>query len=1378
MGVSALNFGGLFTRDWLCEGVRETPEWLALTDQTVRDVRIAIRARLDDLLARRNPVEAETETKLVWPVLGALGWAHISVQQNMSVRGRSDVPDALLFADGAADTAASGLEAWQRFRHGAALVEAKRWNRPLDRTESGEQGVPSTQLMHYLNRAEAVTGRRLSWGMLTNGRHWRLYWQNAQSVADDYFEVDLGKVFGLPGCEPELFDDEIDTDHTLRLFLLIFGRDAFVASEAGTTFHARGLNAGKQWEARVARDLSDVVFDKVFPLLVTALPRHDPERPVEIDATYVEAVRASALMLLYRLLFILYAEDRNLLPDEHGPYAEYALTRLRQDIEQRKFDGRDFLESSRTIWARLETIFEAISVGNDELGIPPYNGGLFDSANAPLLARVRLPDTVIGKVVWLLSHRLATPRPAYINYRDLTVQQLGSIYESILEYAVEPDGNGGVKPKSDNTARHRSGSYYTPEDLVALIIERAVGPLVAERTQAFVDAVAAGTTGAALEALDPASRILDLKIVDPAMGSGHFLVSLVDWLSDRVLAAIADAEKEATGYTSPLLARIAALRDDILARAAERGWPIVAEQLDTPHIVRRMVLKRCVYGVDLNPMAVELAKVALWLHSFTVGAPLSFLDHHLRCGNSVLGAWVRPTTLWLANRGALMINPHLARIDNIARTMEQIETINDNDIGQVEESKALFGTVSEAVAPLDALFSMIEADALMGVFADAPARIRETAEQIERVGRKTVAQMADTTDAEKALKAAALAKVEKALAKASEAERRFARAEAFKMVLEGSFGDPTAIAAGTTVINADNRRGETAAELVGEAHQLAAEHRYFNWEIAFPGVWADLQSERRTGGFDAVIGNPPYVRQEMISAIKPALRRGYASYAGTADLYVYFYEQGLKLLRPGGRMAYVVTNKWLKAGYAEGLRRMFADDAWVEFMADFGHAKRFFPDADVFPCVIAVRKPDPALPAPDEFDLSVIPRNDVPQEKLSEAVTAASYRARRDTLTAEPWTLEPPDVAALLNKIRANGVPLADYAGLKPYRGVLTGFNEAFLIDTATKERLIRDDPHAAEIIKPYLRGQDIDRWVPDWAGLWMILMKSSNDFAWPWAKAPTEQEAEAQFKTAYPSLHAHFQKFESFVDPESGKRKGLRHREDHGRFWWELRPCAYYDAFAKPKIVFTEITWSASFALDVDERLINNTGYLLTTDDLALVANLNAPIAWWYGWRKAVHGKDEALRFMASYIEPFPLAPVDDAGAQRTRAVTAEMLGATAIIRTADRILVDWLAVEIGLAKLPTLLAAPSKLDSDGFVAAVRAAMPRRASLSPQKLKDLRDAFADIAEPARAARAAALANERTLSDIVNRAYRLTPEDIALMWRTAPPRMPVPPPIV
>jgi hypothetical protein len=1108
-------------------------------------------------------------------------------------------------------------------------------------------------------------------------------------------------------------------------------------------------------------------------------------------------------VLLYRLLFILYAEDRNLLPDERGPYARYSLTRMRTEIAEAHEHGIAPAARSAEYWGRLETIFGAIAEGDDGLGIPPYNGGLFEPANAPLLARVRLPDAVTGEVIFLLSHRPALPpaqpRPRYINYRDLSVQQLGSIYESILEYAVEPDGFGGVQPRPDNSARHRSGSYYTPEDLVGLIIDRAVGPLVDQLIVDFADAVAAGATGAALAALDPATRMLDLKIVDPAMGSGHFLVSLVDWLSDKVLKATADAEIEAgSGYSSPLVVRIAELRSDILARAQSHGWPIVAEQLDDPHIVRRMVLKRCIYGVDINPMAVELAKVALWLHSFTVGAPLSFLDHHLRCGNSVLGAWVRPTSLWLANRGSLMVNRYLTMFDNVAAAMAEIESIPDNDIIEVKQSEALFGSVAEASAPLDALLGMVQADALMGVFDDRPTRVRESSNQlaasrssvIEQERSKESARNGATPDSIAAKVDAARARIDKAIARAREAEARFERAQAFKMVMEGSFGDPAEIARGSLVIAdaadwaeasedvaeqtsllpdiaPDRQRRMLADGLVSQARDLAREHRFFNWEIAFPGVWRDLGSQGRSGGFDAVIGNPPYVRQEMIGAIKPALERGFEIYTSTADLYVYFYEQGVKLLRPGGRMGYVVTNKWLKAGYAEGLRRLFAEGTWVEFIADFGHARRFFPDADVFPCVIAVRKPD-ATPAPENFDLAVIPRDDVPRSGLAEAVRAASYTARRDSLTSEPWTLEPPDVAALLDKVRANGAPLIEFAGVKPLYGIKTGFNEAFLIDTATKDRLIAEDVGVAEIIKPYLRGQDIDRWLPDWAGLWMIVMKSSSDFAWPWAGAATEQAAEATFAEAFPSLHRHFKLFESVLDPKTGGRKGLRHREDHGRFWWELRPCAYYDAFSHPRIFYNDITWSSSFGIDLTERFSNNTGYFLPSGDPILAATLNAPVGWWYAWRRAQHGKDEALRYFSSFVESYPIpVPI----------IADRALVEDAVHRlTADHALADWLRNEIGLAKLPAAAAQASRLDSNGFVAMVRAALPKRVGITPSRLAQLRGAFAETTEPARASRAAAVGDERLLSDIVNRAYGLTRDDVALMWRTAPPRMPLPPP--
>jgi hypothetical protein len=884
------------------------------------------------------------------------------------------VPDALLFGDAEAKAKVAPLAPWQRFQHGICVVEAKRWNRVLDREEArrkGEEGVPSTQMLRYLRRVDDVTKGVLRWGMLTNGRHWRLYFKGALSVAEDFLEIDLGKVFDLPGCESDLLDRRPDafTDdpawraHALKLFVLLFGRAAFMPVHRGETFHQLALREGKQWEARVARDLSDTVFDFVFAALGEALAEADSKPVAALDAAALDEVRQGALILLYRLLFVLYAEDRNILPDENGPYADYSLTKLRIEVADKKARGARFSERLRAYWSRLDGVFDAIAKGDDSLGIPPYNGGLFDPAEAPILTRVQLSDAAVAEIVFRLSHiDIGDGRPPkYINYRDLSVQQLGSVYERILEHGLKVQ-DGRVVVAANPAARKKSGSYYTPEELVALIIERAVGPLAYQHVEMFrAKAAALASDTRAKEArladllpLDPASCLLDLKVCDPAMGSGHFLVSLVDWLSDRVLDAMAEASAAVsfTSYVSPLASRIEAIRAKILREARTHGWPIAESQLDDRHIVRRIVLKRVVYGVDKNPMAVELAKVALWLHSFTVGAPLSFLDHHLRCGDSIIGAWARSTVDALKARGALFNMGAIASVEKVAHVMQSIEEKTDSDIAEVTASKDAYTVVEEATAPVDALFSMLTAERLTGLFESAPKKVPLAP---EKMAGKSDRQLAIWREQVQAFEAAA----------------------AFGLALEGAFGDPVKIAAGETriapaelveqvallptteldpqsslfpKISVDDRRRMLADRLVGEARALAAHHRFFHWEIGFPNVWSNLLSAEPKRGFDAVIGNPPYVRQELLGdEVKRALKADYSAFDGMADLYVYFYEQALRLLRPGGRLSYVVTNKWLKAGYAEALRGLFASKGQVDFVADFGHAKHFFPDADVFP---------------------------------------------------------------------------------------------------------------------------------------------------------------------------------------------------------------------------------------------------------------------------------------------------------------------------------------------------------------------------------------------------------------------------------------------
>jgi hypothetical protein len=1371
--------GQLFSEHFLTDGIRASDAYQRLTSDP--SFALSVRRRLEEIYqqfpVQALPDEAQTEQDLIFRVLEVVGWNRDLwlVQPRAARKGRSDVPDALLFPDrNAKEQANVEIERDRRFRHGVAILESKRWDRPLDRAAKGssrgdeEREVPSTQILRYLSRAETLSDRRIQWAILTNGRLWRLYYQGAKSRLEEYLEIDLSRLLDVPALSNLLTErDEGERAHWLRVFTLMFGRASF-DTVGDRTFHMLALDEGEVWEEQVAKNLSNLVFGGIFRDLVASLDAANSRRPSPRSQEYLRELKDAALTLLYRLLFVLYAEDRDLLPARDSRYGSYGLRPIRDDIAGRVRKKDTFFAATiGNYYARLRGLFRAIDQGEPSLGLPPYNGGLFDPEAAPLLQWVELPDAAFAPLLDALS-RQAGRR---INYRDLSVQQLGSIYERLLEHeVVEQDGR--VEVIADEAARKGSGSFYTHEVLVQFILERAVGPLVFGFIEEFrekAEALAGARRPKAerlaeLSVLDPASRLLEIKVCDPAMGSGHFLVSLVDFLADRVLEAVAAAPRlvpfvdDDNAYESPLVERLASIRERILQLAAQGQWQLDEAQLDDRHLVRRMILKRVVHGVDKNPMAVELAKVALWLHTFTTGAPLSFLDHHLRCGDSLLGMRVADANRWLQERGALTIHRHVVPAQQAASSMTRIETITDSDIAEVEESTRVFDGVRETTEPLGAFLSLIAAERLMGVFDAAPKE-----KPTERLrSRDHNARLA-----------------------------AYEMATALEDVLDGNLGDPIEIARGALSVlpddpdepaslfpssqpeqgtlfagsSLDPRHRRLAHELVEEARRLAHEHRFLHWELAFPNVWQDWLSVDPKGGFDAVIGNPPYVRQEQIRALKPALRKGYKAFDGMADLYVYFYELGLRLLRPGGRLSYVVTNKWLRAGYAEALRGLLSSEGWLEAVADFGHAKKFFPGADVFPCVIVARKPS-GLDGPDgpeQTEVCQIPRDVVRLDRVSQQVSEMAFPLPRASFTKQAWQLDPPEVAALMDKIRRAGVPLEEYAGVSPQYGIKTGYNEAFLIDTPTRDALVAADPKCAEIIKPYLRGQDIERWASPWRGLWMILLKSSSDHLWPWADS--QECAEAIFAEEYPSLHRRMTYYSDH----------LRKRQDQGRYWWELRSCAYYDVFETERLLIKRIEYYAEVSGEDKVRFINDSALSLPSMNYWVMNCLNSPVLWYLRFKTFPHKKDEAVAMDVPFIEALPIPiPSDSAKAkceercQRLHHVKSGLQGTSSMLR-------DWYLSELDLVRPGRLLLEPSALSSDEFVEQIRKGRGVRKPLSAAGVHAVREEYAKTVQPMQAALREAERLERRLSDVVNEAYGLTPDQVRLMWATAPPRMPLTP---
>lgn len=831
MAAEAVFQGTLFTSDFLAESITRSADWRLIDDAAIDQLQSDLTKIFAGFPTQQTPNETRTEDDLIWPILSRLGWDHFVRQQNLSSHGREDVPDGLLFTDAIAKRQTKGLEDYQLYEAGTAIVESKRWKRPLDRRSSmrGEELAPSTQMLRYLRRADVMTNGKLKWGILTNGGRWRLYYSGARSVSEQFFEIDLSAVLGVEQQGDLLAPrapDEIR--HALRIFALVFRREAFVPSGVDRrTFHQRAIEEGKFYEERVATDLSNLVFTQLYPLLARSIASAD-------ETASLDDVRHAALILLYRLLFILYAEDRDLLPVNDARYRKYGLRdNVRMDVAASKAPYEDrFSSAAAKYWGTLDDLCRAINKGDTSIGLPPYNGGLFDTDRTPLLTKIRLPDTVMAEVIDRLSFERKDGEQKYINYRDLSVQQLGSIYERLLEHEVVRVGLI-VDIRPNIFARKGSGSYYTPDDLVNLIIRETLEPLIASRMEAFRQKAAElaesdqeqGLKLAALKRFDPAERLLDLRICDPAMGSGHFLVSLVDYLSDQVIAAIAETEtlvkwaSQDHPYISPLTDRIETIRSTIMSNAEERNWTVDSEQLDDRHIIRRMVLKRCVYGVDKNPMAVELAKVALWLHSFTVGAPLSFLDHHLRCGDSLFGSWVK-TAIDKATRygSPLLLHEPIKAAYGSAASMQLIEGLPDAEIAEAHRSQEIFKAVRVMTEPLTAFLSLLHA--------------------IEWISPREPNDLI-----------------------------------VLRSFFDGEFGDPILIASGKAKpvlpgvgAGAESLKNHIPAAdkfarintILNDARTLITEERFLHWQVAFPGVWSDWHEKQLTGGFDAIIGNPPW----------------------------------------------------------------------------------------------------------------------------------------------------------------------------------------------------------------------------------------------------------------------------------------------------------------------------------------------------------------------------------------------------------------------------------------------------------------------------------------------------------------------------------------
>ena len=578
----------------------------------------------------------------------------------------------------------------------------------LDRPEEIDAASPRFDGISPVSYALAQADREnLDWVVAVAGGTLRLYpakpgvGTGRRGRSETFVEIDL---------------DLLSGDDAGYLWLML---SAPALSEGGSVEDI--LRASEDYAADLGGRLRERVYREVMPSLARAVVEamYPTENPTAGD---LEQAYQAALRILYRLLFVAYAEDRDLLPlHASRSYREHSLKRIAQRLGEARLKGIEF-GGQDFYWSEVGQIWKAVSLGNPEWGVPAYNGTLFASEASvsklgARIAALSLPDREFaGALAALLLDRTAEGTEGPVDFRSLGIREFGTIYEGLLEselslaetdlavdaktdaYLPAKPGDrvevraGEVYLHNRSGARKSSGSYYTPAFAVEHLLDRALEPALDEHLERL-DGMRDREAG---------RRFFEFRVADIAMGSGHFLVGAVDRIERRL------ANYLATRPLPDVREEFARLRRTAVE---ELGPDWSGDPIEDIQLLRRQAARRCIFGVDMNPMAVELARLSLWIHTFVPGLPLSLLDHNLIQGNSLVGiaSFEEASELFQAESGNLFSLVASERLEAIREPLEKLARLTDANDAEIREARDLYAGMRRTIEPERELFTLLAA---------------------------------------------------------------------------------------------------------------------------------------------------------------------------------------------------------------------------------------------------------------------------------------------------------------------------------------------------------------------------------------------------------------------------------------------------------------------------------------------------------------------------------------------------------------------------------------------------------------------------------------------------------------------------------------------